>query len=76
MSEFNLNLQIFLITTIDGCKSMGTFGEKSFVYINIAQKELADTFETRIDTFTGPVHHSKPWYLKCKNGSLISQHKP
>lgn len=54
---------------------MGTFGEKSFVYINITQKELTDTFETRIYGFTGPIDHSKSGYLKGWNDLLLSQHK-
>lgn len=54
---------------------MGTFGEKLFVYINITQKELADTFETRINAFTGAIDYSKSGYLKGWNGLLLSQHK-
>lgn len=69
--EVSGNSQIFLITTVDRCKTMRTFWKITFVYINVTQEELADRFKTRISTMRRTVHHSKSRYLKYYKKIII-----
>lgn len=60
--------QILLVTTVYCGEAMGSLGKNMLIHIDVAQKELANGFETRKYAFCGAIYHAHAWNLKELKG--------